>query len=408
MIDRLRQPSPSIRVRGGAWGRVSAVLAAVCFSASAHAVDYQVHGYAAQGYVLSSHNDFFGDSTDGSFNYYEAGINAAVQVQPNLLFAAQAAVRDAGISDDSSFRIDYALADYRLMAEARTQLGVRVGKIKNSFGFYNETRDVVFTRPSILLPTIYSDNQNQRSVLFTAPGAQLYGGVIAGQHDFSFTGTINAERDVRETDERLLVDLSGLPFDLRIGDSWNLQVMDSIAGGRWQLAYSYIVAQFRLTTAPEIGLFGRLGVDAHVFSARFNAERFTLTAEYSLIGNENRVNLGATPLLREHIMADSGYLQAEYRITPRWNLMARMDSSYRNRHDRSGREYAATHPGIDRRSQFSHDFTIGVNWRPDEHWGVWAEHHWIYGTATLQALENPPPVRHQRWSMLMLMAGYKF
>lgn len=61
-----------------------------------------------------------------------------------------------------------------------------------------------------------------------------------------------------------------------------------------------------------------------------------------------------------------------------------------------------------RKSQFSEDLTIGANWRPNEQWGVWAEYHWIDGTATLQPLENPPPVREHRWSMLMLMAGYKF
>ncbi len=103
MIDRLHKQSrlgiPAV-----------AAVAALGFSASAAAIDYQVHGYAAQGFVLSDDNNFFGDSTDGSFDYYEAGINAAVQVRPNLLFAAQAAIRDAGISDDGSARIDYALA----------------------------------------------------------------------------------------------------------------------------------------------------------------------------------------------------------------------------------------------------------------------------------------------------------
>ncbi len=182
-------------------------LAAIFCSGSASAIDYQVHGYAAQGFVLSSHNDFFGDSTDGSFNYYEAGINAAVQVQPNLSFAAQAAIRDAGISDDGSFRLDYAVADYRLVSEESIQSGLRAGKVKNALGFYNETRDVVFTRPSILLPSVYSDNQNQRSLIFTSPGAQVYGGTVIGLHELSFTGTRNAEHDVRESDERLLVTL---------------------------------------------------------------------------------------------------------------------------------------------------------------------------------------------------------
>ncbi|MFC4311282.1 hypothetical protein ACFPN2_19445 [Steroidobacter flavus] len=385
--------------------RLAVALAAICFSGSASALDYQIHGYAAQGFVLSQHNDFFGDSTDGSFNYYEAGINAAVQVQPNLSFAVQAAVRDAGISDDGSVRLDYAVADYRLLSEATVQAGFRAGKVKNSLGFYNETRDVVFTRPSILLPSVYSDNQNQRSLIFTSPGAQVYGGKSIGQHELTFTGTVNAEHDVRETDERLLVTLS-VPYDLRIGDSWNLQLMDSIDGGRWQFAYSYFAGQFRMST--DIDLVGRFDVDLNVFSARYNAERFTITAEYVLVDNDNRLTFMGFPFLHQRAAADSGYLQGEYRISPKWTLMARMDGFYHNRHDRSGHDFAAANPGVDRRTQFSHDFTIGANWRPDEHWGVWAEHHWINGTATLQALENPPPVSNQRWSMLMLMVGYKF
>lgn len=399
MIDRPQQQVQRCRVRG------SAVLVAMLVSASAGAFEYQVHGYAAQGFVFSQDNDFFGDSTDGSFDYYEAGINAAVQLSPKLLLAAQGAVRDAGISDDGTARLDYALADYRLLSEATTQAGVRAGKVKNTLGFYNETRDVVFTRPSILLPTIYSDNQNQRSLIFTAPGAQVYGSTFVGPHELSLTGTFNAERDVRESDERLLIALP-MPLDLRMSDSWNVQLMDSIDGGRWQFAYSHFDGQFRMSTG--VGLSGRFDVDLNVFSVRYNAERLTLTAEYMVIGNDNLLTLRGAPLLRASVEADGGYLQAEYRLDRRWNVMARMDSFYRNRHDRSGRAFAAANPGADRRSQVSHDFTIGINWRPDEHWGVWAEHHWINGTATLQRFENPPPVRDQRWSMLMLMAGYKF
>lgn len=385
--------------------RVSFALLALCFGVSAEAVDYQVHGYAAQGFVLSQHNDFFGDSTGGSFDYYEAGINAAVQVSPKLMLAAQAAVRDAGISDDGSLRLDYALADYRLFSEATTYAGLRAGKVKNALGFYNETRDVVFTRPSILLPGVYSDNQNQRSLIFTAPGAQVYGSIFAGAHELSLSGTVNTERDVRESDERLLIDLS-VPFDLRIGDAWNVQLMDSIDGGRWQFAYSHFSGEFRMTT--DINVFGRFDVDLDVFSVRYNAERFTVTSEYVIVGNDNLLRLGATPLLRQDIEADSGYLQLEYRVDSQWTAMVRMDSFYRDRHDRSGREFAAANPGAERRSRVSHDFTIGVHWRPDDRWGVWAEHHWINGTALLQRQENPPPVRDQRWSMLMLMAGYKF
>lgn len=386
--------------------RVWAALAVVV-CAPVGAVDYQVHGYAAQGFVYSDENDFFGDSSDGSFDYYEVGLNGAVQLRPNLLISAQAAVRDAGISDDGALRIDYALADYRLVSEGTIQAGLRVGKIKNSLGFYNETRDVVFTRPSILLPSVYSDNQNQRSLIFTAPGGQFYASTVTGRHEWSFTATANAERDVRKSDERLLINLT-VPFDLRIGDSWNLQLMDSVDGGRWQFAYSYFTGQFRLRTAPEINLTGRFDVDLNVFSVRHNAERFTVTAEYVLVGNKNYVTFHGIPIVRTDIVADGAYLQGEYRFNRQWGAMARIDGFFRNRHDRDGREFAAANPGVDRHGQFSHDVTVGINWRADEHWGVWGEYHWINGTATLQGLENPPPIRDHRWSMLMLMVGYKF
>jgi len=40
-------------------------LLGVCLSAAA--VDYQVHGYAAQGFVYSDDNNVFGKSSDGSW-----------------------------------------------------------------------------------------------------------------------------------------------------------------------------------------------------------------------------------------------------------------------------------------------------------------------------------------------------
>ncbi len=87
--------------------------------------------------------------------------------------------------------------------------------------------------------------------------------------------------------------------------------------------------------------------------------------------------------------------------------MARIDASFLNRHDRSGREFTAASLGTDRKSRMSRDVVLGVSWRSPQHWGAWAEYHWIDGTALLQRLENPGP-RKDRWSMLLLMAGYRF
>ena len=383
------------------------LLLAIAPCAPAFALDYQVHGYAAQGFAYSSDNNFFGESSNGSTDYYEAGLNASVQASHNLIFSAQAAIRDAGISDDGTLRLDYALADYRFLDDVESSAGVRIGKVKNPLGFFNETRDVVFTRPSILLPAVYNDNQNQRSLVFTAPGAQLYGSKVWGRHEFSATGTIGANHDVRKSDERLLIDLGGLPFDMHIEDSWNAQIMDSMDGGRWQFAVSHFFGRFDLRTPNTVQVAGKFDVGITVGSIRYNAEKFSITSEYVVNPNTNVVTIGGTPFLRQHIVADSGYLQGENRINSRWGAVARVEAASRDRNDRNGREFAAANPGADRESRMWRDVMLGLNWRYGEHWGVWGEYHWIDGTQLLQALENPEPPK-DRWSLILLMAGYKF
>jgi hypothetical protein len=387
--------------------KLFATAAILGASLPAAAVEYQVHGYAAQGFVYSDDNNFFGKSSDGSFDYYEAGLNASVQVHPKLLFSAQAAIRDAGISDDGSLRLDYAVADYRFLEQVDTTVGVRAGKVKNPLGFYNETRDVVFTRPSILMPVGYSDNQNQRSLVFTAPGAQLYGTQVWGRHEISMTATHSFHHDVRASDERLLIELS-LPFDLHIRDSWNAQIMDSIDGGRWQFAVSHFFGRFDLRTPPgPLVVAGQFDVGITLFSARFNADKFSITAEYGTNPNKDVVKVNGAPFLRTSVTADGAYLQGEYRINPSWGAFARVEGQFADRSDRSGREFVNKNPGTNRDARSMRALVVGANWRYGEHWGVWGEYHLIDGTSPLQKLENPqPPV--DRWSLIMLMAGFKF
>jgi hypothetical protein len=76
---------------------LAAALLVAC--APAIALDYQVHGFVTQGYVVSEGNNFFGDSTHGSHDYYELGVNGALQVSPDLLVSAQAYLREAGATD---------------------------------------------------------------------------------------------------------------------------------------------------------------------------------------------------------------------------------------------------------------------------------------------------------------------
>lgn len=141
--------------------------------------DFQIHGFIGQSYILSSHNNVFGHSTSGaggSFGLTEAGLNASFRPLPKLLISAQVLSRRAGEGSSGMPRLDFAFLDYRLYSHEANQFGIRAGRLKNPFGFYNDTRDVPFTRPSILLPqSIYFDRT--RNLALSGDSVQLYADV---------------------------------------------------------------------------------------------------------------------------------------------------------------------------------------------------------------------------------------
>ena len=132
----------------------------------------QVHGFLTQGYFNTTDNRVYGDSQDGSFDFREIGINASWRASPSVMLAGQLLSRLAGDLDDGSPTVDYALVDWSLMDTERYAFGTMFGRIKNTLGFYNDTRDVAFTRPSIVLPQqVYFDNV--RNLLLSADGQGL-------------------------------------------------------------------------------------------------------------------------------------------------------------------------------------------------------------------------------------------
>ena len=114
---------------------------------------FQVHGFLSQGYFLTTNNNLFGSSErGGSLDFTEVGINASWVPWPSLQLAVQGLSRRAGEAAEGEPELDFGLLDYTAVATEDRRLGVRLGRVRLPFGLYNDTRDVAFTRPSILLP----------------------------------------------------------------------------------------------------------------------------------------------------------------------------------------------------------------------------------------------------------------
>jgi hypothetical protein len=155
------------------------ILLLACTGGTAQATDslpdgVQLHGFASQSIISTDHNNFFGNTQNSaSLGFTELGANISWRVNPNLQISAQAISRHAGEADNGKLRLDYAMLNLTAYADENSRYGIYLGKIKNPYGLYNETRDVAFARPSILLPqSIYFDRL--RNFALSSPGVGLY------------------------------------------------------------------------------------------------------------------------------------------------------------------------------------------------------------------------------------------
>jgi hypothetical protein len=270
---------------------------------------------------------------------------------------------------------------------------------------YHDTRDVIFTRPSILLPqSVYNETQGLSKLLFSSDGGQVYGDWTGGGHVLSFVSTVATNRKLDAGEKQLLVNLGGLPLDLEITRLWNVMLHDDF--GPWRLAFGYTDIRFAMQTADDVGITGNFDVRLWIASLAWEGERWSFTTEYTITPNEVDLRVGDQQM-HATTKPDGGYVQAQYRVTPQWSLLARYDLSYADRSDRSGRKFAEE-TGEPRYEMFGRDITLGANWRPDPRWGVWGEVHVTDGTVSVQPLENPDPPTHRWWTLFMLMAAVRF
>lgn len=366
---------------------------------------YHIQGFAAQGLIGSTNNRFFGDSKDGvSTAFTEAGLHGTWQTLDALRLSGQVLYRRAGESDKEGLRLDYAQADWQFLQTETTQLGLKFGKVKLPYGLYNETRDVPFTRPGILLPqSVYVDNS--RDLLLAAPGAFLHGASVQqyGATDF-LLGWVRPEFDSPSVDYSFL----GAPRPGKLKGKgaigarlrWDIPTDTTL-----MVTYANATGDYTPGNADVLRA-GSIHFRNLLFSAQQRLDTVTLTAEY---GEPRFDTAGFGPFLPDsHRVIQAGYLQGEWRFLPAWELMLRHDIFYRDKHDKSGRQFAAA-TGLPAHSMFARDTTLGLRWDATPNLMLRAEFHHVDGTGWLPGPDNPNFFsREQRWNMWLLQAAYRF
>jgi hypothetical protein len=133
-------------------------------------LNIQIHGYAAQGFLYTTHNNiFYANSSDGSPAWTEAVLNVSAVPTPKLRVAVQGRYYLLGNSGNAII-LDWAAADYKV----NDRFGLRFGKVKTPWGLFNETQDIDPSYIWALLPQSIYDITTRNADL-AHYGAVAYG-----------------------------------------------------------------------------------------------------------------------------------------------------------------------------------------------------------------------------------------
>ena len=368
---------------------------------------FQLHGFAAVNPITTTGNNFFGKTANSmSLEFWELGLNASWRPNTELLLSAQVTSRLAGEEDDGAPRLDYGLLSYTFLNNKDNRAGLRVGRVLNPLGLYNETRDVAFTRNSILLPqSIYFDRT--RDIALSGDGVQLFTHHSTDIGDFSLQLNAGLPRtDDSGRGERALLGprASG---ELSPEPSVNLRLLYDRNGGRIRLALSAASSNFEYDQAERFDTVSDGDVEfRYLFlSAQYNAEKFTLTTELGpRVFKTSGLGIPDT-----NTTGESFYIEGLYRFRPSWEVFVRYDTLFTDRRDRQGNAFARRDPlGRPAYTRFAKDLTAGLTWRINRSALIRAEYHYVDGTAWLPLADNDPNALERYWSIFALQFALRF
>jgi len=378
---------------------------ALCTLASESALEpLRWHGFLNQGFIKTDHNNFFGNSEDVSWKFTDIGLGVAWRPLNWLQLSAQAIYRQAGETSPDDVHTDFAVVDLNLVNTTEFGADLRLGRVKNAYGLYNETRDIAAARPSILLPeSIYLDTLRELFHSADSVAISFYRdwGHLLLHLDASYG------RPVIDDFSQAVILTRRFAGDFKDERLWVGRVMLEHDGGRLRYGFSASGMCSDFEPAPTDPIIaGQTQADLRLLSLEYNLANWQFAAEYQRRDLRFRDIFG--PGYRNTLEAESYYLQANYQVTDDWRLLARYDVYYPDRHDKSGRALAQQ-TGVPHYEGFAKDVTLGARYDVDEHWTLSLEYHHIKGTAWIARKENPDPTElKENWNMLTAQIGYRF
>jgi len=360
-------------------------------------LDLEIHGFASEGFLASTKYNYLGDTTRGSFNFTELGLNASFNPFPHTRVAAQVFSFDVGQAGKYDLALDYALIEYTF----NEYFGIRGGRIRRPEGIYNDIQDIDLTRTSVLLPQGMYDTRF-RDFYLALDGGEFFGTIplrTAGSLSYELYGGVQHP----QLDGGLALEIANLPPYYRLVELHS----PKIGGGQlwWNTPWKGLRAGVALNYDRDLVYKDTIGIQSNVsaavqhYSLEYIWNSWTFQAEYYRSVDYDNISGGGAPNLSLHVEPESWYAGASYRFN-KWMEVGTYHSEY---------FYGAGGPGaVVPSDNYQKDTALSLRFDVKESWIFKIEGHYILGTGQLYDAVNNPTRGGGGWWLIALKVTYSF
>lgn len=378
-------------------------------NAMASEQDFQLHGFISQGLIDVDGSNFVNDDGDLSAELTELGFNGSYQLNSAFRLAGQVVYLDGGNRYNDGVRMDYALLDWSAYTNESWQINLYLGRYKNYHWLYSSTRDVPFTRPSIILPqSVYFDGFRDIAVGADGIAVKLsYSSDSLGYFDFNLsTGSspISDEQTKIILSEHALGSMEHT-YDLQASLYWQPFISP------WRFGFVLLDSDFEYNAAEQGDMFidADITLRRYFVNALYEGENWEFSSE---IFQENFIfddfyYDGFT----QNTIGQGMYVQSQYKVNSDLNLLLRYERFYANKDDKNGHDLEESSKGlVPSYFAYQHDVTVGFSYDLSENFRMQFEYHYINGTARLTpvVLPNPQVNDSKNWQLWAVQLMYWF
>ena len=383
----------------------------VCnFAVSAEIEDhaFSATGFASLTDIKSNRNSYIPgtDNEHGTLIGSELGVNASYDVTNHVgvyfgLYYNRA--------QDSSSIFDYGFVDFSTSgSDLEISYGVRLGKVKNTYGFFNDSRVNPRTRPQIILPqSVYFDAFNKFASRST--GAQFYfNDTLKCGWQVELTAGVSQTRltsnQANEIKEVYYI-VPNLPASFSsVSPSYYAQLQ--VSNNKWQFQYDYSPLKWKYTNElpfPMPFADHQLKMDSHQFGVRYHGGNWTATSE-TLYGRATFKSHGdgMMPSTSEVI---GYYVMGEYDFS---SALRGYTSYSRFGPLQAGSKESLKQIGVDPLNSSLKDFTVGAAYKLNKNWMLKGETHFIKGYIMLNDMHTPEGDKQSPWRMYAASIIYQW